>query len=91
MSTHKRHARTHARTLHMADAALPLLKNMSVDYVRVAKGDLRGVASLSEVSLGSLSLSSLFLSLSLSLSLPLSLSLSSWEAEACGRSLAACV
>ena len=36
-------------TTSYSDAALPLLKNMSIDYVRVASGDLRAVATLSEV------------------------------------------
>jgi len=35
--------------MNLPDEALPLLKNMSIDYVRVAKGDLRGVATLTEV------------------------------------------
>lgn len=39
--------------MNLPDEALPLLKSMSIDYVRVAKGDLRAIATLTEVSLAS--------------------------------------
>ena len=33
--------------MNLPDDKLPLLKSMTIDYTRVAKGDLRGVAALS--------------------------------------------
>eukprot|EP00293_Proteomonas_sulcata_P018888 CAMPEP_0184305196 /NCGR_PEP_ID=MMETSP1049-20130417/14530_1 /TAXON_ID=77928 /ORGANISM="Proteomonas sulcata, Strain CCMP704" /LENGTH=168 /DNA_ID=CAMNT_0026617201 /DNA_START=115 /DNA_END=621 /DNA_ORIENTATION=+ len=34
--------------MNCPDTAIPLIRNMSIDYLKVAKGDLRAVAKLSE-------------------------------------------
>lgn len=41
--------------MNISDQSLPLLKSMTIDYVRVAKGDLKGVAHLTEEQKASLS------------------------------------